>query len=130
MTIGAFNVILDTEGRVLLCHRTDRDQWNLPGGGVDAHEAPWHAALRELQEELGVLGQIESFIGCYFKKEADDLVFMFKTILEPDQNFQYTDEADDFRFFPLSDLPENTAPKQRDRLLTFRDSAWPIFEIQ
>ncbi len=39
-TIGAFAIILDSQQRVLLCHRRDIDQWNLPGGGVMSGEAP------------------------------------------------------------------------------------------
>lgn len=46
-TIGAFAVVLDKASRVLLCHRTDRDMWNLPGGRVEADESPWVAVLRE-----------------------------------------------------------------------------------
>jgi len=35
-TIGAFAIIFDDAGRVLLCHRRDIDVWNLPGGGVES----------------------------------------------------------------------------------------------
>jgi 8-oxo-dGTP pyrophosphatase MutT (NUDIX family) len=35
-SIGAFAIIFDEDGRVLLCHRRDMDLWNLPGGGMDA----------------------------------------------------------------------------------------------
>src|SRR6267378_7972806 len=52
--MGAFAVIFDAEANVLLCHRTDRDAWNLPGGKVEAGEAPWEAAVREVHEEIGL----------------------------------------------------------------------------
>jgi 8-oxo-dGTP diphosphatase len=44
---------------VLLCHRSrDRawypDVWDLPGGHIEANEAPGDALVREIQEELGV----------------------------------------------------------------------------
>jgi 8-oxo-dGTP pyrophosphatase MutT (NUDIX family) len=39
MTIlGAFAIIFDREGRVLLGHRRDMEMWNLPGGRPD-HES-------------------------------------------------------------------------------------------
>jgi 8-oxo-dGTP pyrophosphatase MutT (NUDIX family) len=38
--MGTFGIILDADGRVLLCHRRDIDLWNLPGGGVRPGEAP------------------------------------------------------------------------------------------
>ena len=35
-SIGAFAILFDDQGRVPLCHRRDRDMWNLPGGGDGA----------------------------------------------------------------------------------------------
>ncbi len=32
--LGAFSVIADEQGCVLLCRRRDRPAWNLPGGAV------------------------------------------------------------------------------------------------
>jgi hypothetical protein len=32
-SLWAFAIILDDALRILLCHRTDRDMWNLPGVG-------------------------------------------------------------------------------------------------
>ncbi len=34
-SIGAFAIIFDDQRGVLLCHRRDADQWNLPGGGLE-----------------------------------------------------------------------------------------------
>ncbi len=33
--LGAFALLYDGEGRILLCHRRDADVWNLPGGQVE-----------------------------------------------------------------------------------------------
>jgi 8-oxo-dGTP pyrophosphatase MutT (NUDIX family) len=53
---------------LLLCRRAARmnrhaGQWALPGGRVDAGETPLDAALRELDEELGLRLGPESVIG-------------------------------------------------------------------
>ena len=54
--VAAMLLRIDT---VLLCHRSsDRawypDVWDLPGGHIEANEAPADALVREIQEELGV----------------------------------------------------------------------------
>jgi ADP-ribose pyrophosphatase YjhB (NUDIX family) len=54
MHAEAFATIFDDKRRVLLCRRRDIDAWNLPGGGVEAGETPWHAAVREVREEVGL----------------------------------------------------------------------------
>ena len=37
--------------------------WTLPGGGVDFAEDPRHAAIRELEEETGLSGEIVDLAG-------------------------------------------------------------------
>src|SRR5437879_2318600 len=44
----------DTEDRVLLVEPSYKGHWDIPGGAVDANEAPWAAARREVREELGI----------------------------------------------------------------------------
>jgi 8-oxo-dGTP pyrophosphatase MutT (NUDIX family) len=44
----------DGAGRVLLVEPTYKPTWEIPGGAVEADEAPWTAAARELMEELGL----------------------------------------------------------------------------
>ncbi|QFR02559.1 NUDIX domain-containing protein [Streptomyces phaeolivaceus] len=51
---GVSVLITDTVGRILLQRVTYRTTRLLPGGGVDAKEAPTEAAAREVLEELGV----------------------------------------------------------------------------
>ncbi|MCC3431930.1 MAG: NUDIX domain-containing protein [Microcoleus sp. PH2017_04_SCI_O_A] len=83
-TIGAF-AIIDSGGKVLLCHRTDRDAWNLPGGRVEAAETPWAAVVREVEEEVGLLVKVIGAILCegfangiYAIPVRSDLVFTFR----------------------------------------------------
>ena len=47
-------LIRDTEGRVLLCRLTYKQDWDLPGGVVEVGESPQLAVAREVQEELGL----------------------------------------------------------------------------
>ncbi len=64
-------LLLVSGGRLLLLRRclgrTNGGRWGLPGGRLDAGEAPWTGALREATEELGwlpdadVLGELRVF---------------------------------------------------------------------
>jgi predicted NUDIX family NTP pyrophosphohydrolase len=48
-------LLLDGEGRLLLCHATGTPRWDIPKGVADAAEAPIAAALRETEEEIGLV---------------------------------------------------------------------------
>ena len=47
-------LVRDEAGRVLMCHPTYKDDWDLPGGVVEVRESPREAAAREVIEELGL----------------------------------------------------------------------------
>jgi 8-oxo-dGTP diphosphatase len=61
--LGA-SIAVFREGRVLLATRTKPPSagvFSLPGGRVEAGESPEEAALRELEEEVGVKAEIIAF---------------------------------------------------------------------
>ncbi|MDP2651563.1 MAG: NUDIX domain-containing protein [bacterium] len=118
MTIGAFSIILDSGNKVLLCRRRDKDLWNLPGGGVERNESPWAAAVREAQEEIGVDIVIEKLIGVYFKQEQEEIVFQFLSRIEKGIP-SVSEESRENAYFDADALPENTAPRQKERIKLF-----------
>jgi 8-oxo-dGTP diphosphatase len=71
--VAAYAVVRDEQERVLLCHIHPSvgvgDVWTLPGGGLEFGESPAHAAIREMREETGFVGEIERLI------EVDDRLF-------------------------------------------------------
>jgi ADP-ribose pyrophosphatase YjhB (NUDIX family) len=58
-------VVTNDAGEILLIHRTDNDNWALPGGGVDIGESLPQAAIRETLEETGVNCEITGLSGIY-----------------------------------------------------------------
>lgn len=53
--MGAAVLFHDDAGRVLLVAPTYKEDWLLPGGAVEAGESPYEAAVREVEEELGLV---------------------------------------------------------------------------
>ena len=118
MTVGAFSIILDGENKVLLCKRRDKNLWNLPGGRVESNESPWDAAIREAHEEINVGLVIEKLIGVYFKKEQEEIVFQFFARIEQGIPSE-SEESKEIAYFDMNALPENTAPRQKERIRLF-----------
>jgi 8-oxo-dGTP diphosphatase len=116
--LGAFAIILDEDKRVLLCHRTDYDLWNLPGGGVETNESPWEAVVREVKEEVGLDVKVEKILGLYNKPSRNNLVFSF-LCKKIGGNLTLTEEADKIDWFHLSEIPNNIPDKQKERIFDY-----------
>jgi ADP-ribose pyrophosphatase YjhB (NUDIX family) len=128
-SLGAFAVILNDRREVLLCHRTDMDLWNLPGGGVERGEAPWEAAVREAREEAGVEVEVERLVGVYAKPDQDVVAFAFLCRLVGG-HLRTTEEADRVGFFAYEAIPQNTSPRQKERIHDALTSDVPVIRTQ
>lgn len=119
MTQGAFGIILNSKKEILLCHRRDRDLWNLPGGQVELNESPWDTVIREIKEEICVESTIEELLFVNYKKSNDDFVFTFLCKIFDNQKLDLSDEVDEIGYFSLESIPENIGPKQKERIIHF-----------
>lgn len=57
--------VADSQSRLLAIRRTDNGNWALPGGGIDVGESVAQAAVREVEEETGILCEITGLVGIY-----------------------------------------------------------------
>ena len=57
--------VRDELGRLLLIHKVDNDLWALPGGAMELGESVADAAVREVEEETGVLVRLTGLVGIY-----------------------------------------------------------------
>lgn len=120
-TIGVFAVIFDNKDRILLCHRTDYDLWNLPGGCLEYGETPWEAVIREVKEETGLDVKVERMAGVYNKINSNDIVFQFVCTVVGGKII-INDEADKIKYFEFSRIPKNTPPKHVERIKDIIDN--------
>lgn len=120
-TMGC-GVIIEKEGRILLQHRTDEDNWCIPGGVMEIGETFEQTAKRETYEETGLdVGELKLFgmysgESCFVQYPNNDQVYsvqiIFTTTTYRGQLKHQGIESKEHRFFKKEDLPENLNPRQ------------------
>lgn len=126
-TIGVRAVVLDQEDRVALVRHTYTDQWYLPGGGVKKGESIEAALLRELKEELAIVGpHIERVLGVYHSRSQakDDhiVIFAARAVSNTSADLPKADpmEIEEARWFPLDQIPSSTSPATSRRIAEYQ----------
>lgn len=111
-------LLVDPDDRVLLFHISlpdGRGLWLPPGGGIEADESPEQAAIREVQEETGLV-----------------LPFAGHRVWTRRTSFFDLDQSEEFFFVRLGadvviDTDHNVDPIERDTLRGHR--WWSVEEI-
>lgn len=93
-------VVVTYEGKVLMIFNRWRQEWELPGGMIEAGETPRQAAFRELLEETGVTAERLSFEAraLFSLKSPDRLEYaaVYSTQLDALPELRVNEEASAF----------------------------------
>lgn len=110
-------LFVDDDGGVLLVKPRYKSGWDLPGGYVEPGESPRAAAIREVQEELGVsrpIGRLLVVDWAPHPSEGDKLLFVFAGgDIDLDEVVRGDDELSQVAFVAPERLPDHLP----DRLL-------------
>lgn len=118
--VGACVLIFNEQKQLLLQHRKDNKCWGLPGGAMELGESLEETALRETEEETGLIPTslefLKTFSGndFYYKYPLGDEVYNVVTAFtcrnyKGSLKFDET-EAVDIQFFDLANLPLCISP--------------------
>jgi ADP-ribose pyrophosphatase YjhB (NUDIX family) len=121
--VGAIAVVFDDRDRVLMVRRADNHQWALVTGVVEPGEEPAAGALREIEEETGVVARVERLLGVSARglstlPNADQVWWtsiMFQCRHVSGEPKVGDDESIDVGWFEIADIPE--LPPQQARCL-------------
>ncbi|MEU2154077.1 NUDIX hydrolase [Streptomyces sp. NPDC019396] len=135
MAAGA--LFFDDTGRILMVEPTYKDYWEIPGGYVETGESPLRAAIREVQEELGItppLGRLLAVDWAPSEAEGDKVLYLFDGgRLTSEQLAGVTLQPDELRsyaFLAPDEIPDRTIPRLARRILAAaeaRDEAVPVY---
>lgn len=94
-------IVMNKDNQILM-GRHKNGGLSLPGGHVEINETPENGALRELKEESGLDGKIESLL--YEKKIEGNHCFIY--LVSPAKGKpKNTEEMKDFKYYNPSDIP-------------------------
>ena len=79
---SAGGVVINSKSEIVICRRFSTDLWALPKGKIEFNETIEEAAVREVEEETGLLVEIRNFINSieYTYYESLDNVYYNKTV--------------------------------------------------
>ena len=124
-TLGVRALVHDDAGRIALVRHTYADHWYLPGGGVKKGEGFAAAALREVEEEVGLTGcAVEHILGVYHSRREykDDHIVLFVVGAPSGTAVRIHDGAEiaETGSFALDALPDDLSAATARRIAEYR----------
>ena len=105
-------VLGDDDGVLLGRRRIDpaSGRWSFPAGYVNRGEVLEEAAIREVQEELGVTVELTGLVGVYSTRGDPVVLVVYAGGIREGEPRPDGNEVSEVRRFPLDDLPELAFP--------------------
>lgn len=130
MTLGVRAMVLRDDAHLLLVKHSYVPGWYLPGGAVDAGEHAQGAIIREIYEECGVrvqgaLEPVSLYQAAPRNPRDHVMLFIARDWIQTDDISLPNREILEAQFFPLSDLPQDTAGGTQRRVTEYLAGATP-----
>jgi len=95
------------DGKVLLVHRPEYDDWTIPKGKLDPGESWEEAAVRELEEETGLRCELGAEVGRtrYIDHRGRDKEVRYYLMTSDDEPVAQN-EIDEVRWVPLDEVAD------------------------
>ena len=123
-SVSIKGVFANSQGEVVLL-LNERDEWELPGGRIEAGESPPSCLRREIMEELGVRVQVGPLIDSYlFEVIPGKHVFIvtYACTLQGAFDARISDEHRSLGCFPLAALPERLPEGYRRSIASWAEA--------
>lgn len=112
MTADCVVIANEMQPKVLLVERGNepfKGCWAIPGGFMNMDETAEQCAVRELEEETGLVVSELQQIGAYSKVDRDPrgrtITVAYLAIIDAPVEVRGLDDAAQAKWFPISDLP-------------------------
>ncbi len=136
--ISAVHLVLVNNGKILLLRRFNTGyndgNYSVPAGHIDGEEKATSAMIREAKEEAGIdiiEKQIRMVHVMLRKSDAQRIDFFFEaTKWHGEPKNMEPNKCDDFRWFPINQMPENVIPYVRagiqnyGKKISFSEFGW------
>ena len=125
--IGANAIVVDKAGKVVLARHSYMTGLSLPGGGVRRAEPPVRAVLRELSEEIGLVGSDPpAMFGLYTRHTgwATNVIVVYR-VMNAEVDFRPNFEVREIVLVDPANPPREATSGTRRRLAEFAGKTPP-----